>query len=59
MSNRETDSLHAEQVVAWGWHDMRRKSAAQSSSPCRVNVKGRCDRADCCLRWAEDPARFR
>jgi len=59
MTDTVTEKLHAEQEVLWGWHDMRRKSAAQFASPCRVNVKGRCDRPDCCLRWTEDPKRLR
>jgi hypothetical protein len=55
----KTKELHAEQGALWGWHDMRRKTADQTNSPCRVNIKGRCGRLDCCLRWAEDPARFK
>jgi hypothetical protein len=37
----ETDKLHAEQERLWGWHDMRRKSAKQVDSPCRINRTGR------------------
>jgi hypothetical protein len=55
----DTEELQALQDELWGWHDMRRKSARQIDSPCRVNRKGRCDRPDCCLRWPEDPRRFR
>jgi hypothetical protein len=53
-----TDDLHGKQFALWGWHDMRRKSADQTTSPCRINVKGRCDRRDCCCHWSEDPRRF-
>jgi hypothetical protein len=51
MSAPAKPSLHAEQLAHWGWHDMRRKSAAQTSSPCRLNIKGRCDHGNCCARW--------
>jgi hypothetical protein len=46
-----TRDLHRKQLALWGWHDTRRKSADQATSPCRINVKGRCDRADCCCHW--------
>jgi hypothetical protein len=53
-----TRDLHKKQLALWGWHDTRRKSADQTTSPCRINVKGRCDRPDCCCHWPEDPKRF-
>ena len=52
------EQLHARQVELWGWHDMRRKSEAQTSAPCRCNIKGRCDHKSCCCHWADDPNRF-
>ena len=57
MSDRR-DPLHAEQRRLWGWHDMRRKTAAQNHAPCRCNIKGRCDHKSCCCHWAENPSRF-
>ena len=51
----KTDDLHALQERLWGWHDMRRKSADQKTSPCRINVKGRCDRLDCCCHGQTNP----
>ena len=51
----KTNDLHGKQFALWGWHDMRRKSADQKTSPCRINVKGRCDRRDCCCHWPDQP----
>jgi hypothetical protein len=51
-------SIHELQISLWGWHDMRRKSEAQTSAPCRCNIKGRCDHKSCCCHWADDPNRF-
>ena len=55
MTDDVTLTLHAEQFARWGWRDMRRKTANQSVSPCYINVKGRCGRVECCLRWTENP----
>ena len=52
----KTDDLHGKQFALWGWHDMRRKSADQTTSPCRINVKGRCDRLDCCCHGQTNPS---
>jgi hypothetical protein len=47
-----TNNLHTQQEALWGWHDLRRKSAARTDSRCRANIKGRCARTDCCCHWA-------
>ena len=52
----KTNDLHGKQFALWGWHDMRRKSADQKTSPCRINVKGRCDRLDCCCHGQTNPS---
>jgi hypothetical protein len=58
FSGAAMTSIHKRQVALWGWHDMRRKSEAQTNSPCRCNIKGHCDRTDCCSRYADNPNRF-